>query len=192
VPTFRAAIFNRKGFTLLEILVVIALMALFVTFALPRFQTKLELDLKRQARMLSGTIQFLYNQAALKNKTYRLRYRLEGDRHSYWVESSSEKIMLGAQKEEPRQKQASPFAMDKNLLKKPVKLEKNLKFKDILTESQPLPITHGDAYTHFFPHGYAEQTRIRIENKKGQIYTIVVQPLTGGARIYAYDLAEKE
>lgn len=192
--TFPATISNHRGITLLEILVVIVLIATFITFAVPRFESTLDLHLKKQARMLSGTIQFLYSQAALKHQTYRLHYDL--DNHQYWVETSTEKIELSSHEEstpylkEKDQKKRPKFEKDITLLKKPVQLDTNIRFKDIKTEAQDLPISHGHAYTHFFPHGYAEQTRIRLESEKGNIYTILVNSLTGGAKVYDHDVEE--
>lgn len=190
---------NHKGFTLLEILVVIILIASFVGFALPRFQNRLELHLKKQARMLSTTIQYLYNQAALKNITYRLHYDL--DEHQYWIESSKEKIELSTESEEEKNDffrikdkdtPSTKFKSDRDLLKKPVHLEKRIHFLDIKTEAREEPITSGHAYTHFFPHGYAEETKIRIKSEDGKIYTISVSPLTGNARVYDYDFSEEK
>jgi len=193
VLTSQATINNKKAFTLIELIIVMAVMTLFVTMAMPRFRDKLDLDLKRQARMLSGTIRFLYNQAAVKNKTYRLHYDL--DKQTYWVESSAKHIRLSetTHSKSPWDKDEKPkssFTEDKEFLKKPVELRKKIKFKDIKTEASSLPITSGAAYTHFFPHGYAEQTQIRLETEKGKIFTIVVQPLTGMAKVYDHDLKE--
>ncbi len=184
----------EKGITLIEILVAMAIIAIFTVIAIPRFQDKLKLNLKKQARMLSGTIRFLYNQAAIKNVTYRLNYDLTNQ--TYSVEKSSEAVRLTSPEEsrskwDEEKKTGPKFTEDKELLKKPVQLQKRIKFKDIKTEISKEPITEGHAYTHFFPSGYAEQTRIRLESETGDIYTIVVQPLTGLAKIYPYDIEAK-
>ena len=183
-----------RGLTLIEIIVVMAIIAIFTVIALPRFQNKLSLHIKKQARMLSGTIRFLYTQAAIKNVTYRLHYDLKNQ--TYSVEKSSDAVRLTSTDESKtrwnEEKKTGPkFTEDKELLKKPVQLQKRIKFKDIKTELSKDPITEGDAYTHFFPSGYVEQTRIRLESEAGDVYTIEVQPLTGLAKVYPYDREAK-
>lgn len=183
----------QAGMTLIEILIVVALIAVFTTFALPRLRSNLNLNLKKQARLLSGTVQFLYNQAAVKNQVYRLRYDL--DNHKYWIESSTDKILFKTEpeeEEERNQRERKPptakFQIDTTTIKKPVQLEKKIRFKDIRTQAKSEPITSGDAYTHFFPHGYAERSEIRLQSDNGQVFTIVVNPLTGRAKVYDRDL----
>ncbi|MBI3019080.1 MAG: prepilin-type N-terminal cleavage/methylation domain-containing protein [Deltaproteobacteria bacterium] len=196
--TSQAAISNShghsQGLTLIEIIVVMAIIAIFTVIALPRFQNKLKLHIKKQARMLSGTIRFLYNQSAIKNATYRLHYDLANQ--TYSVEKSLDTVRLTSPEEskdlwDEEKKTGPKFTEDKEHLKKPVQLEKRIKFKDIKTEISKDPVTEGHAYTHFFPSGYVEQTRIRLESEAGDIYTIVVQPLTGIAKIYPYDSEAK-
>ena len=103
--------------TLLEILVVMALMAAFISFALPKFQSSLDLNLKKQARMLAGTIQYLYNHAVMKHKTVRLHYNLNDQ--SYWVESTAAQIVLsGEENDDHFSKKESPFKEDKSFIKK--------------------------------------------------------------------------
>ena len=193
--TFRVTIYNKSaGFTLIEIVIVMAMIALFATMAAPRIQNRMDLDLKKRARMLSSASLFLYNQAAFKNSTYRLHYDL--DQHKYWVEVAQGMVRLEKQMEERRfskrdtEKQKSKFAADTSIIKKPIQLEKGLKFKDIKTEASPDPFTSGHVYTHFFPSGYAEQTRIRLKSEQGKVYTIEVNPLTGSAKIYDHDVEE--
>ena len=194
MQTSQATIFNR-GLTLIEIIVVMSIIAIFTVIAIPRFQSKLSLHIKKQARMLSGTIRFLYTQAAIKNVTYRLHYDLTNQ--TYWVEKSSEAVRLTSADElhktkwDEEKKTEPKFTEDKDLLKKPVQLQKRIKFKDIKTELSSDPITEGHAYTHFFPSGYVEQTRIRLESETGDVYTIEVQPLTGLAKVYPYDVETK-
>ncbi len=181
--------------TLIEILIVVALIAAFTTFALPRLRSNLNLNLKKQARLLSGTVQFLYNQAAVKNQVYRLHYDL--DNHKYWIESSTDKVFFKTEEDEKRnQRERKPptakFQIDTTTIKKPVQLEKKIRFKDIRTQAKSEPIRSGDAYTHFFPHGYAERSEIRLQSATGQVFTIVVNPLTGRAKVYDRDLEAKE
>lgn len=185
---------NQNGFTLIEIIIVLTIIALFATVVIPRFRDTLDLELKKEARILSGSIRFLYQQAVVKHKTYRLHYDL--DNGAYSVESSSKNVYLTSQEKKKsifeEKKAPSTFQEDKELFKKPQELRKKIKFKEIQTEESHAAITSGSAYTHFFPMGYAEKTKIKLETTRGNIYTLVVQPLTGSTKIYTYDIDNKE
>ena len=73
-----------KGFTLLELMVVIAMIGIIVAIALPRLDPFLpKRRLKSAARLLSGTITMAYGEAIAKNKTYRLY--MDPSTDSYWI-----------------------------------------------------------------------------------------------------------
>lgn len=195
----RAKIFQatsyRSGFTLIELIIVLAIMALFAGTVLPRMRDQLDLHLRKHARQLSGSIRFLYNQSAMKNKIYRLHYDL--DNQKYWVEKSESNHLRLQDPEQERsafeeKPKKSKFSEDLELLKKPVELQKKITFKSIKTQASEDPITSGHAYTHFFPSGFAEPTTIKLQTPKGVVYSIVVNSLTGSAKVYPYDVDEKK
>lgn len=173
------------------------LLALFAAMATPRIRNQMDLNLKKRARMISAAAQHMYYQAAFKNATYRLHFNL--DEQTYWVEKTSSGVELQAAVEKNRstlharsEEVSEPkFTSDTSLIPKPIKLEKGLKFKDIQTESNPLGTSSGHAYIHFFSFGYAEKATIRITSERGQIYSVVISPLTGNAKVYPYDVSEK-
>ena len=89
-----------KGFTLLELIVVIAMIAVIAAIAFPRLDPFLpQRRLKSAARILSGTITMVYGEAIAKNKTYRLYIDPSDDK--YWItevttlESEDEPSVIG-------------------------------------------------------------------------------------------------
>ena len=75
---------NRRGFTLIELILVIALVSVVAVIVLPRLDPFLpERRLKSAVRLLSGTISLAYGEAIAKNKTYRLYFDTLEDR--YWI-----------------------------------------------------------------------------------------------------------
>ncbi len=73
-----------SGFTLLELMIVVFLIALALAIGLPSFNALTYAKLRKASVRLAGTIRFLYSQAAIKSKCMRLTFDLK--RHSYKVE----------------------------------------------------------------------------------------------------------
>lgn len=74
--------------TLLEILIVIAIVGMIVGIAIPSFNSFTHYQLRKTATTLSGTIRYLYSQAALKGLCMRLVFDIRND--IYHVEASTD------------------------------------------------------------------------------------------------------
>lgn len=75
---------SRLGMTLIEIVVVIAIMGLIAVVAVPSLGGLLDLQQRAGARELSQTYTWLIDEAALRNATFRIAYDL--DRGTWKVE----------------------------------------------------------------------------------------------------------
>lgn len=62
----------ERGFTIIEILVVLAIVAGFFSIVSNVFRTSFQSESRRFGRQLQGVIKFYYNQAILTGKTHRL------------------------------------------------------------------------------------------------------------------------
>ena len=71
------------GFTLLEIAIVLFIMGLLMSIALPYFGGITEARLKSEARRLAGRASYLYDAAATEKVVMRLNFDL--DSNSYFV-----------------------------------------------------------------------------------------------------------
>src|SRR3989338_817791 len=83
---------SRFGFTLLELLVALALVGLMLGVAIPWLGNVMDLLVKRGARRLAGTIQYLYGKAVTQRLTIRLVYSFE--KQTYWAEASRDRFLL--------------------------------------------------------------------------------------------------
>lgn len=63
---------RSRGFTIIEILVVLAIVAGFFSIVANVFRTSFHSESRRFGRQLQGVIKFYYNQSILTGKTYRL------------------------------------------------------------------------------------------------------------------------
>ena len=60
--------------------------------------------------------------------------------------------------------------------------------RDIYTRRQNEPYTDGKAYLYFFPDGHTEKALIHVVDDEGDVYTLVVQPLTGRVTLKPGDI----
>jgi general secretion pathway protein H len=63
---------NRRGFTLIELAVVLVLLSLFVSLGVPLLNRAGDGPLRREARYLGNSIRYLADEAALSGRPHRL------------------------------------------------------------------------------------------------------------------------
>ncbi len=188
---------NNRGFSLIEISVVILIIGGLLTIALPRMQFG-KIDTRKVIRELTTSVKEVRNRAKLYGTTYRLAFRLDSGNQAYWVEKSTtvtyidkaalEKAREAAKgsfrKDENEEgKNPSPFQPDSNFFKKEQTLPKNYTFKLIESGAQNVTYSDGMAYIHFFPQGFIETALIQIEDPKKNIWSITFNPITGQSAI---------
>lgn len=182
---------SRSGFTLIEVMLVIGIMAVLVAFGLPRMIKK-EGNIKDVARKFMVMGKEVRNKAKLFQSTYRLVIRMNGEEHTYWVEKAPGSQLLASEDEKEKlEKMKSenpeykdPFQIDKTILKEPTPLPRGIYFGQVENSSSPEPTNDGDAYIHFFPEGNMERSAIQLTNRKNTTWTLVFNPITGHAEIF--------
>ncbi|MFB0507166.1 MAG: prepilin-type N-terminal cleavage/methylation domain-containing protein [Thermodesulfobacteriota bacterium] len=156
----------ERGFTFIELSVVLLILAVLLAFVTPRFRELTEYEIKTSSRRLAGTIKYLFNEAAMRHLHYRLNYDLK--KGEYWV------TYLGEGRE---------FKEDPSILSSRVRLPTNIHFEDIVTQHRG-KVYEGETFTQFFPIGWVEETIIHLEDRRERHYSLLVMPLTGKVRIY--------
>ena len=63
-----------RGFTLIEVAVVIAVIGMVMVIAIPRFPSSENEDLKSSARILAATLRYVQDRAATSRTTYHLAF----------------------------------------------------------------------------------------------------------------------
>ncbi len=190
----RRSLCGAEGFTLVEIIVVIALMALLTVFTLPQIASVFKVSLRAASREVASIAKEAYNAAVMTGRVHRIVYDLEKD--EYWVESGPSDLLLDTEEslalEEKRrkfgktleeEKPSNPFGMDKSITRKKAALPRGVEFVDVEAEKEKKPITEGLAYTHFFPHGISEQTLIHLKDTSDHKITLHIAPILGRTRL---------
>jgi general secretion pathway protein H len=180
--------FNTKsGFSLLEIVIVLAIMGSILAIALPRLMDK-KSETRKVFREFIVAGKELKGKAKLSGSTYRMAFSMEEKEQSWWVEKSTKVIVLDKKKMEKAQedeKNKNPdkpppdFQIDTSIFKKKQILPSGYRFKQIESGTLDLIVSEGMAYIHFFPQGLIETSAIQIEDPKKNVWTIVYNPLTG-------------
>jgi prepilin-type N-terminal cleavage/methylation domain-containing protein len=190
------------GFTLVELLVVVALIGLLGVFALPSVGNFFKVTLSSANRELASTIKETYNATAMVKRVHRLVFDLK--ENTYWVESGPEDLQVATEasrevderkkrfRREENGNAPPPFVLETNITRSKISLPQGVEFDGIFTEYTSEEITEGTAYTHFFPHGVTEQTVIHLKDSSNHFATLVVQPLTGRVRLFERKVPSKE
>jgi len=182
---------NARGFTLIEIMIVVIIIGMMMGLGVSILFPGNEAKLRDQSAKLSGTIKFLYNEAAVKNKYYRIVFDL--DSQSWVIESSTEPFLVKMIEEAPKKTGAqdapagtpnADFTAEEGFMVEASKLPSGTKFKDIQVMHLKDRQEHGKVEVYFFPSGYVEPTVINLTDEDEQtFYSLQVNPLTGKALI---------
>jgi len=203
---------SQRAFTLFELMVAIALVALIIGVVVSRMDDYLELDMKKTSNKLGSTIRYLYNKSATDGIYIRLI--LDITERTYWVEATSDPLKISAETdveesgkksdeggEEGEATQAGEETADENgvvklkypkpsfgqvtsFLLKPSKLPDSVFFKDVFVEHRPSGVEAGKVAIHFFPNGYVELAIINLRNEEDDyFYSIKTNPATGKVSI---------
>lgn len=158
--------FNRqRGFTLLELAVVVLLIALFSALSIPLLSRLGDRGLDSSARHLAGTVKYLFNEAALSGRPYRLTYNLTaGTYRAARLETGGE---LTAAEGVGREQH----------------LQGDTRFKDVTIGGRGT-FNKDEISTEILPVGWMEETTIHLDAGANQVLTLHINPFTGSTEVY--------
>src|SRR6478736_198425 len=88
---------RRRGFSLVEILVVVAIIGLMLGGAVYGLNAVSKSELRSSASKLAGAIRYCFDRSITTGQYYRLVLDLDGNK--YWAERSDERMYLTRNKE---------------------------------------------------------------------------------------------
>lgn len=179
---------SKVGFTLVEILIVIAIISLVMTLGLPALQRITYQRINSTTRKFVGIVRNVRNDSILLNKVYRLVIDLDGK--TWWVESQkafrllSDAPELDAKKTKKGAPVESNFELATKFSAKPVPLPDGVVISGVLKEREGMK-KEGVVYVHFFPNGFNEQAILHLskEGAKMAAYSLVISSVSGRVEI---------
>ncbi len=187
---------TTKGFTLVEIMVVVAIIAAVVAILIPRIDNKNN-KMKAAVRRFSALTRELHTRAKLKGTTYRLAIDLKDGSETqttqqYWVERSNATVILSEKDEKAfkddlknlRQDEKKPkdlygFELDSTIIKGVQEIKVPLRIISVEKKGYKDIFNSGLAYIYFFPQGLSEEAIIQLKAGENLQWSLAVQPLTG-------------
>lgn len=154
-----------NGFTLIELIVVIALISTMLFLAIPRFQSNfLSNSTKAVSRWILVNVPELKEKAQKEQKKYILHVDI--DANNMWIsrETTSDE---GIQSEKINEYQ----------------LPKDIKLLDVEYPGQQT-ISAGQAPINFDEKGYSDKAVIHIQNDDNERLSFVIEPFLRRVRIY--------
>lgn len=181
---------SQRGFTLIEIMIVLAIIASLIVVAAPRLVRK-DGNIKAVTREIVAMTKEVRNKARLTSSTFRLAIDMDDKGNKYWVERANgpqpvdpEGYEKAKEKDDDDEEGPPPlFQPDKSVIKKEKTLPNGLRFGSVETANMKSPMTDGIAYVHFFGEGFVEAAAVQITNGNNLTWTLVFNPLTGQADI---------
>jgi len=155
----------NNGFTLIELIVVMALISLMLFIALPRFQGTLLLDnTKKVSRWITSQVQALKASAVQGQKRYVLHVSL--DFNKIWATNAS-------MSEDEIQ----------NALQNAFQLPADVKLIDVEYPDDE-KVAVGRADISFYQAGYSDMAMIHIENSDYEKLSFAIEPFLPRVRIH--------
>jgi general secretion pathway protein H len=199
---------RARGFTLVELLVVLGVIAVLAAAAAPAIESVTGANARKAAGELSGTARHLFDTAALRHATCRLV--LDLDARAWWAECAPGRagISRDQDRERPEEDLAERFPDEKDderrrllaktrfgafedRLVKRRELPGRAAFGPVRIEGRRQPIEAGIVHVHFFAGGRAQRAYVPVVDGDN-VYTIVVEAMTGRARVEYGTVGPKE
>lgn len=196
-----------SGFTLIELLIVLGVIAIAMSLAVPAIASVSGANARKAAGELAGSMRALFDVAALRHAECRIA--LDLDERAWWAECAPGRVGLARDPERssgPELRDRFPQAEDDEVRRLLAKTEFG-KYEDRLVERRELPgdaafgpvhvegrrsaVEEGVAYVHFFPGGQAQRAFVPVRDGDHR-FTIVLEPFTGRARVVPGDVEVPE
>lgn len=153
---------GQAGFTLLEITLVIAIIAVFVGLTIPKLRDTGTAELKTQSHRLAMTFKLVRSEAILQGIPFQINFDLDEQR--YWI-TSADPLGGADVANSTLGRLARGFAFDREVA-----------IADVMLPAAGAKVNQGRIYTIFYPDGTVDPTVIHLASSS-QAYTLHLNPM---------------
>ena len=159
---------SERGFTLIELSIVILIIAVVTRFAVPKLRSITGAELGSSTRRIANITRYLYEESALRGTVLTLY--LDLDRQQYWVARPEEDGL------DPPEEAADPIA-------RRVILPDGIRLTDVVIPGAG-KLSAGVVPSRFYPEGYADSSVIHLADDEGHTYTVRIDPVRGRGEVF--------
>ncbi len=157
---------GERGFTLIELSIVILIIAVVTRFAVPKLRSITGAELGASTRRIANTAHYLYEEAALRGTVLTLYIDL--DRQQYWVGEDDDS--------------ADPEGDPSDPIERRHELPDGVRITDVIIPGAG-KVSAGLVPSRFYPEGYADDSIIHLEDAEGHNYTVRIDPIRGRGEV---------
>jgi len=208
----RASTKKNRGFTLIEVILVVTIIAVVVTGATFGLGAVTRTRLRSASFRVMSAARFAYNRAITQGTTTRLHFDFEKDTMA--VEESDAPVTLATdeQLESDAGGAINPWDLARARLEKPLEppelrspfqpitnangvvlkryvaqpVGDGISVHALITPHELEKRVEGEGSVYFFPGGVTERAVIQLSDSSDTVYSIEIHPLTGNARIHNF------
>jgi len=158
---------DERGFTLIELSIVILIFAIVARLAIPQLRGLTGAELTAATRRLANTTRYLYEEAILRGTVLTLV--LDLDRQEYWVAQADADTGDAGEDSDPLRRR-TPFPPD-------------VYVADVVVPGVG-KVSTGLVPTRFYPEGYADRSVIHLGDSTGHAYTLGIDPVRGRGKVF--------
>lgn len=186
---------NKRAFTLIEILIVLAIIAVVMGLGYPQIKRIYRSNLRSAAAQMAGMIRYGYDISVIKGRIHRVVFDFDKKVYRLEVSNTDELVSLeeetaqdeGKKKEEQKKEEAASkeepqkapaFSPAEGETGKDKSLPSGITFDSVENVSTKKKTTSDVAYLYFFPSGMTEDVIIRFSGEKNNtgFYSLRVNP----------------
>ncbi len=187
---------NKRAFSLIEILIVLAILGMIAGVGIPQINRIFRANLKSASVRISGLIRFAYDSSIVKGSIHRIVFDFENKNYRLEVSNVNELIYMEEESSESDKKEEDNdedevvekvpvFSPSSGEAGKDTSLSVGVVFDSVENVSLNKKFTSDIAYMYFFPQGMTQNIIIRLKSERGEtgFYSIQVNPINAKTKI---------
>jgi general secretion pathway protein H len=182
------------GFTLMEVLIVMAVIALVLMSAVRGMRSLANSDLRAASTRMAGAIRYLFDRASATGRIHRLVIDFEAQK--FWAEVSDDRFVIARDREtaESREKEAEQIAREEEEEKRKAENQKLGASQYDISQYQPQEFRPKRAHFAAFKEVAVKAITLKGKAKVASLYTPrLAEPLSNGrGYIYFFPLGQTE